>query len=140
MSEPQDTYEFTPGQNEIIAELSRGMRTVGLLQLLLGCFYLVAFLLALFHALKHPQIFGEVIVIGMVVLLLLAMGTWTSSAAASFAKIVTTQGKDITHLMDALDSLRKIYSLLRTIIYVYAILLLLTLLAAIIVAVVQTSK
>jgi hypothetical protein len=50
--------------------------------------------------------------------LYLLIGVWTWSAAGSFKKIVTTQGSDIHHLMDALSSLNKMYGLIYTLIVV----------------------
>ncbi len=38
------------------------------------------------------------------------VGLWTQRASVSFRKVVDTQGKDISHLMMALDDLRKLYS------------------------------
>ena len=39
-------------------------------------------------------------------------------AASSFQEIVSTTGRDITHLMNALGSLHKMYSLLYTLVIV----------------------
>jgi hypothetical protein len=49
-------------------------------------------------------------------LLYLLIGVWTRSAAGSFKKIVETQGGDIHHLMEALTSLNKMYTLIYTLI------------------------
>jgi len=49
-------------------------------------------------------------------LLYLLLGVWTRSAAGSFKKIVDTKGSDISHLMEALSSLNKMYSLIYTLI------------------------
>src|SRR5262249_49092846 len=51
-------------------------------------------------------------------LIYLLIGVWTQSAAGSFKKIVDTQGSDIHHLMDALSSLNKMYTLIYTIIVI----------------------
>src|SRR5207247_1780886 len=45
-------------------------------------------------------------------LIYLLIGVWTRSAAGSFKKIVETHGSDISHLMEALSSLTKMYSLI----------------------------
>jgi hypothetical protein len=42
----------------------------------------------------------------------LLIGIWNINAANSFGFVVTTVGNDIRHLMNALVSLRKLYSLL----------------------------
>ncbi|MFO0880281.1 MAG: hypothetical protein U0840_23290 [Gemmataceae bacterium] len=56
--------------------------------------------------------------VGTVGLFYLLMGTWTRSAAASFRAIVETQGRDISFLMKALDSLYSMYSLVYTLLMV----------------------
>jgi hypothetical protein len=58
-------------------------------------------------------------------LLYLLIGVWTQSASGSFKKIVTTQGSDIHHLMGALSSLNKMYTLVYSIIVIGLLLLLL---------------
>ena len=40
------------------------------------------------------------------------IGYWTMSASRDFAAVVATTGWDVPHVMDALRSLRKMYSLL----------------------------
>jgi hypothetical protein len=57
-------------------------------------------------------------------LLYLLIGLWTQSASGSFQKIVTTQGSDIRHLMNALSSLNKMYTLIYTLIVIGLLLLL----------------
>jgi hypothetical protein len=57
-------------------------------------------------------------------LLCLTTGFWTSRSAHSFRRIVESQNQDIWHLMNALRTLRNLYSLLRTIIIASLILLL----------------
>jgi hypothetical protein len=51
-------------------------------------------------------------------LLYLLLGVWTRSAGGSFKKIVRTTGSDISHLMEALSSLNKLYSLLYALILI----------------------
>jgi hypothetical protein len=59
-------------------------------------------------------------------LLYLLIGAWTRSAGDSFQKVVTTQGSDIGHLMEALSSLNKMYALIYTLIVIGLLLLLAT--------------
>jgi hypothetical protein len=59
-------------------------------------------------------------------LLYLLIGVWTRSAGGSFHKVVTTQGSDISHLMEALSSLNKMYALIYTVIVIGLLLLLAT--------------
>ena len=66
----------------------------------------------------NNHLWGIAINIGVVGLFYLLMGVWTRSAGTSFQKIVTTQGSDITHLMNGLQSLHSMYSLLYTLLVV----------------------
>jgi hypothetical protein len=59
-------------------------------------------------------------------LIYLMIGAWTRSAAGSFRLIVDTRGSDISHLMDALSSLNKMYTLVYTLILVGLLFLIVT--------------
>jgi len=130
-------YEFTKEQNDRIAGLASKMKLVGLVSIVLGVLLLIAAVLllaAIFQdklpadvVSKIPEevrsqipannylwaIFAQSVVVGIVFLLI---GVWTRSSAASFQDIVATTGRDISHLMGALDALHKMYSLLYTVI------------------------
>lgn len=98
-------YEFTPPQNQNIRLLAGKMKFVGV-------FYIVA--AVLFGLLGVGAFFvmpmvGIIYVIAMIPELLI--GIWTTKAASSFHKIVETKGHDIPHLMNAVASLRKLYTL-----------------------------
>lgn len=56
--------------------------------------------------------------VGVVGVFYMLMGSWTRSASGSFKQIVTTQGQDISHLMNALASLHSMYSLVYTLLVV----------------------
>jgi hypothetical protein len=66
----------------------------------------------------NHSLWGIAINVGIVGLFYLLMGVWTRSAGESFEKIATTQGSDITNLMNGLNSLHKMYSLLYTLLVV----------------------
>jgi hypothetical protein len=66
----------------------------------------------------NHYLWGIALNLGVVGLFYLLMGVWTRSAGDSFLKIVTTQGSDITHLMNGLGSLYSMYSLLYTLLMV----------------------
>jgi hypothetical protein len=135
-------YEFTPAQNEIIGGLAHKMRWVGLFFVVVGVLNLIAALLlvvAIYQS-KLPadwvskapqemqnqlrnlppnnQLWGFVINAGAVGIIYLLIGVWTRSAAASFQQIVTTQGSDITNLMNGIGSLNKMYSLIYTLLVI----------------------
>ncbi len=98
-------YEFNASQNETIRLLAGKMKILGwvyiiqsILTALFGVFALIALPLA-----------G--IMYMVITAVVLFTGIWTKSAASSFEMIIFTKGSDINHLMDALDSLRKLYNL-----------------------------
>jgi O-antigen ligase len=109
-------YEFTPEQNQTISRLTSAMSFVGILFLILGC-------LAMFGGVAELVLVGSggnSIITGIVYAVL---GGYTKQAASSFDTIVSTQGNDIPHLMNALDQLRRLYGVLRVLIIVALVLL-----------------
>ena len=99
------TYEFTTVQDDIIRSLSKKMNFV-------GYFYIVA------SALVGLAGLGLMFVnawIGLFYMILLTpellIGIWTLTAGKSFRLVVDTKGQDIPHLMNALNALRKLYTL-----------------------------
>jgi len=93
-------YEFKPGENKIIGQLAFKMHFVGLFLLAMGLIIIAIGVAVVFHV--GPIISGT---------LACVVGLWTQRASMSFKNVVQTQGRDITHLMDALDDLRKLYTL-----------------------------
>jgi len=132
-------YEFTEAQNREIGGLARRMRLVGLVAIVLGVVNLILSLLLLVYAFRDrlpaealrripedtlrqlappSQLWAIVLQAAASGLIFLLIGLWTRSSAAEFRKIVDTAGRDIGHLMSALGSLHKMYSLLYTLIIV----------------------
>ncbi len=101
----QTMYEFSPAQNETIRVLASRMKFVGIFYIVIAVLFGVCGLLALFFL---PPV-G--LVYCLVTVLYLLIGIWTNNASSSFKMIVETKGSDITHLMSALESLRKLYNL-----------------------------
>ena len=98
-------YEFTALQNSTIQLLGERMKFIGLLNLLFAGLVGLGGIFILFQSLPQALVaFLEVAFFGF-------MGFWTYQGAASFIKIVQTRGSDISHLMNALEDLRKIYNL-----------------------------
>jgi hypothetical protein len=133
------SHEFTGEQNDLIGRLANKMSLVGLVSVVFGVLYLLSavLLLAFIFQDKLPAevasripddvrsrvpstnyLWGVLIQTLLAGVIFLAIGVWTRSSAASFREIVTTTGRDITHLMGALASLHKMYSLLCTLIIV----------------------
>jgi len=78
-----------------------------------GIFYVVASVLiglAGLVALFFAPLIGALYIILLTPQLLI--GIWTINAANSFKLVVDTRGHDIPHLMNALTSLRKLYTLM----------------------------
>jgi hypothetical protein len=143
MSQSPSRYEFTQDQNALIGSLATKMRFVGLFFVVVGVLNVIIALLIVLAIYRDriPQkwidqlpteakttieqnkdklpvnnhLWGIAINAGVVGLFYLAMGGWTRSAGTSFEKIVTTQGSDVSHLMNALSSLHSMYALVYTI-------------------------
>jgi len=103
----QKEYEFTPEEDTLIYGMAGKMKGVGGFMVLLGIINL-ALPFVLYFALHSPKFRVSPLVAALVFLL---VGKWTRSAATSFAKIRTTSGRDIKHLMVAMSDLDSVYSL-----------------------------
>jgi hypothetical protein len=112
-------YEFTSRQNDVIAPLARDMVWVAVPLQLVGVLYGIGLVLCVIRAFTDPHLVLQAVLIGLAMLFFLGLGTWTSRSAGAFKHIVTTQGQDISHLMDALNNLRKMYGLLGFIVKLY---------------------
>jgi hypothetical protein len=96
-------HEFDIMQNEVIGGLSGWMGFVGIMMLIFGALYGVLGLI------NFASVAGMLTIAQGVCLLLI--GGWLWGASRSFKMIVTTEGMDITLLMDALKKLRSVYTL-----------------------------
>jgi hypothetical protein len=117
-------FEFTAEQNETIQLLSHRMKWVGGFQILSGIGAIIA-AIALFAKSQEPF---ALLLAGVV---LLVVGLYTSSASKSFSDIVTTTGADITHLIEAVQTLKSLYNIQFWLIMAYVIIVGLVILAAI---------
>jgi hypothetical protein len=134
-----DRYEFTEAQNQEIGGLAHKMRLVGFVAIVLGLVELILGILLVVYAFRDrlpaealqripedalkqlpppSQLWALVVQAVASGLIFLLIGVWTRSAGGEFKRIVTTTGRDIGHLMNALGSLHKMYSLLYTLILV----------------------
>jgi hypothetical protein len=93
-------YEFKAGENRIIGALASKMHFVGLFLRAMGLLVIAIGVVVVFHA--GPIVSGT---------LACLVGLWTQRASASLRNVVQTEGNDVSHLMDALDDLHKLYSL-----------------------------
>jgi hypothetical protein len=92
-------YEFSERENVLLAALASRMHFVGLLAFATG---VLVVLLGTLRVAPWWIIFGAFSAL---------VGIWTHRASVSFRDIVQTEGHDITHLMHALEDLRKLYTL-----------------------------
>jgi hypothetical protein len=131
MSSPPG-YEFDDKQNAVIEQLARSMLWIAAPLQVVGILYGVGCVLAVIQAFRETSSALGAVYAFLGAIFFLGLGTWTRNAAQSFHQITTTTGKDIDHLMDGLDNLRKMYSLLSTIVKVYVALMVIALVVALI--------
>jgi hypothetical protein len=93
-------YEFKPQENKVIGELAGKMHFVGLFLLAIGIVVILIGVVVQHH-------YGPIIAGALIAL----VGLWTQRASASLKSVVYTEGQDISHLLSALEDLRKLYSL-----------------------------
>ena len=98
-------YEFNAHQNSIIRAMAVKMKYVGFIYVFAGGLMALVSVVAMFmkpwFGLFYLCIFTPQFLIGI----------WNIRAANSFGFVVTTEGNDIQHLMNAMVSLRKLYTL-----------------------------
>lgn len=107
-------YEFSDEHNKAFSALADAMGSVSTLLKLLGLSFVVFFGLLITHAVQTNSGYGPAAGVGSAMVLILAMGFWTGSAAHSFRRIVETKNEDIWHLMNAVESLKNMYGMLKT--------------------------
>jgi hypothetical protein len=105
MTQAAQAFEFDAQQDQTIGTLAGRMKALGLVYIVMG---VCVGLMAVFALLT--QFFAGLIV-GAETAVVLFIGIWTFQATKSFRQIVDTKGNDMMHLMNALESLRKLYNL-----------------------------
>lgn len=115
------TYEFTSEQNILLGHLAKRMGIVGRVLMTLALF-----------AVAQAFLSGATSVIGIEVGIVLGLlGYWSQRAAVELSRVVRTEGADVSHLMRAVGEIRKVYDVQFWLFIALAVLLGLTLLAAI---------
>jgi hypothetical protein len=99
-------YEFSYSENSIIGNLGSKMSFVGLFMLGIGLFFFVSVII------RWVQSHHLEVALLFLTLLFIVVGIWTHRAGRGFRSVAETQGKDISHLMGALENLLKLYTLL----------------------------
>lgn len=137
---PAGSFEFDSQQNQVIGDLAASMRWVAAPLIFLGVLYGLAAVLAIFHVVREPVVIFHVIVIALMSVLMWSLGRWITQAAESFQQVVSTGGRDINYLMEALTNLRKLFAVLSTFVKVYVAIVVATLVVALIVLIVQAFR
>lgn len=124
---PAPQHEFDSQQNQVISNLANALRWVAAPLFFLGVLYSLAAILSVVQAVRTPEHWFAAIYIGLIALLVASLARWTKQAADAFQRVVSTSGRDIVHLMEALDNLRKKYTLLSVFVKIYVAILLVSL-------------
>jgi hypothetical protein len=116
-------YEFNPAQNEVINNLAMAILWVRVPLLIAAVFQ---GLIAIGLAFRIPKDGAHIIgafgyALAAIVCFLLA--NWLIKAAAAFARVTNTTGRDITHLMTGLKNLGSWFDLLAFFVKLYLFLL-----------------
>lgn len=123
---PGPSYEFSLAQDDVIRSLSKKMNFAGLFYVVvsalvglsgLGFMFLNAWIGLFYMIMLTPE---------------LLIGVWTLNAGKSFRLVVDTKGHDIPHLMNALNALRKLYTLTFWILIIGLVFMVLAIVAAIV--------
>jgi H+/Cl- antiporter ClcA len=130
-------YEFTPAQNDQITRLANSMRWVSLPMFVLGILCAVDLVINLVwlvqtRSYQDWHAVGNFLMLLFTTLLFLAFAFWTSASARDFQKITETRGQDISHLMSALDGLRKVYSVIATFVKIFIAIMVLSLILSLV--------
>jgi hypothetical protein len=153
-------YEFNDSQNQLIGSLARKMGVVGMVMLFFGLLQMINGVTSMFMSRNPDRIIAAAqkaglpeeklnmlketlsggfwsspivatsLAFAMAGLLLFLVGMWTRQAAVGFAGIVQTKGRDISRLMEALGALQRKYELIYTVLFVAALISLLSLVSS----------
>lgn len=116
---PAAEYEFSEQQDQTIRRLANAMNWVAAPLLVAGVLYLLACIAYILISFQELHALAAAILAAFGAFFFLALARWTGMAAASFSQIVETKGQDISHLMSALESLRKKYTVLGFLVKLY---------------------
>ena len=112
-------YEFSDEHNKEFTQLANAMTGVGGLLKILALAFVIFFGMLVYDVVQTKSgNYGPAAGVGAGMVFFVAMAFWTGSAAHSFRRIVETKNEDVWHLMNALESLRNMYGLLRGVVMV----------------------
>jgi hypothetical protein len=116
---PAREYEFGPPENAVFSALATQMRFVGTAQGVAGAFLVV---MGVVHVwVVGPPGLMSSVPMAIVAALLVVTGTWLRNASQPVAAIVSTEGNDIRHLMDAMVVLARMFALQRVFLLVVGV-------------------
>lgn len=120
---PAREHEFGGGESAVIGGLGVKMSRVGLFMVGIGLCFVISTIQrwSRFHEMDVGLIF--------LTLLFIIFGVWTHRAGREFRSVSTSKGKDVSHLMAAMMSLLKLYSVVYVIFFVALIFALIQLVA-----------
>ena len=118
-----ESYEFNAEQNQLISDLARKMKGVGIFMAAIGLLALGGCVTGAVRA--RPDL---AITFALVAAFFIAIALWTIRAGREFRRVVDTEGDDIPHTMNALAELRRFYTLHFWLIIVYLVLIVLAIL------------
>lgn len=99
-------YEFTPLENSVLGSTAGWTRGAGIIQAIVGGLMLLA---AIFAVVKSNIVGG--ITNGLAATVYLVIGFALLSAASSLGRVVSTQGDDIQHLMEAMKAYERAFKI-----------------------------
>jgi hypothetical protein len=114
---PAGAYEFSDDQKESFRALAASVSFVGVCTMLFGVMAVLFALGAVYSGFATNGI-G----LGVGAALLLVMAWWTVSAGRSLSALVSTRGRDVERLMEAVEQLRRLFGFARVAIIVVALL------------------
>lgn len=129
---PSREFEFGAAENEVFTRLAGSMRFVGTASIALAVLTILSAAAsgATGGMRALPFIVGESVGAAVMVV----MGVWLRGASQSIAAIVSTEGRDVAHLMRAMGDLARMFLLQRTIFIVAFVVFALAIVASILVA------
>jgi hypothetical protein len=119
MSVDPGQYEFSTEDNALFTRLAKKMRKVGFWFLVYGVALIAGFCFQLVWRRGGFNIDVTGLVAGLVFLLL---GGQTRRSSREFQQVADTEGRDVSHLMQAIRELSRFYGLIEVVISVVVIL------------------
>ena len=105
----QPNYEFTDSQNQTINLLGSRMKWVGIFFIAMGAAFGLVGVVGLVESEGALDLILKPMISIMIAAIFILSGIWTENAAKSFRLVVKTKGSDILNVMNALESLLKLY-------------------------------